>query len=86
MNFFQAQTFFKRMYPNKEIQFEFDEKCLGRVELEYTDGELNPIHHVENNKLKVTVFDMDAIYVDIAPHRQNFTTEALEAHAQIKLS
>ena len=86
MDFFQAQEFFKKMFPNSLVEFEFDKNCIRQVELIYTDGQPNPVHHVENHKVKVTVHGMEPVYVDIAPHRQNFTKEAIESHAQIKIA
>lgn len=72
MDFFQAQDFFKQMYPNKQITFQFDESCHRFHEIVYTDGSPNLIHHVENHKVKVTVEGMDPVYVPILPHRENF--------------
>jgi hypothetical protein len=70
MNFFEAQDFFKQMYPGKEMKFSFDQKCHRFYEIVITDGKPNPIHHVENNKVKVEVSGMDPIYVPIQPHRE----------------
>jgi len=70
MNFFEAQDFFKQMYPGKSIQYEFDKKCCRACEITYTDGIENPIHHVENNKVKITVEGMDSIYIPIELHRE----------------
>lgn len=78
MNFFQAQDLFKQMHPGKEIKFEFDEKCHRIHELVYTDGVPNPIHHVENNKVKVTVEGMDSIYVPIISHREVYKWEDIK--------
>jgi diaminopimelate epimerase len=71
MNLFEAQEFFKSMYPNKKINFEFDEKCHRLHEVVYTEGNPHVVHHVENNKVKVSVEGMDSMYVPIAPHREN---------------
>lgn len=70
MDYYQAKDFFKQMYPGKTITFEFDEKCHRFHQLVYTDGIPNPIHHIENNQIKVTVEGMDPIYVPIQPHRE----------------
>lgn len=78
MDFFQAQDFFKQMYPEKKISFEFDEKCQRVHELIYTDGKPNPFHHVENNKVKVTVEGQAPVYVAIMPHREVFTWEYMK--------
>jgi hypothetical protein len=72
MNFFQVQDFMKQMYPGKDIQFDFDDKCHRFYELVMTDGVANPVHHCECNKVKVMVEGMDPIYVPIAPHRLAF--------------
>lgn len=78
MNFFQAQDFFSQMYPGKKIIYEFDEKCHRFHELVYTDGIPNPVHHVENHKVKVTVEGMTPIYVPIMPHRECYTWAAIK--------
>lgn len=70
MDFLEAQDVFNKMYPLKKITFDFDEKCHRNYELVFTDGIPNPIHHIANNKVKVTVEGMDPIYVPILPHRE----------------
>lgn len=78
MDFFSAQDFFQKLYPGKDIKYEFDEKCHRKHELIYTDGIPNPVHHVENDKVKVTVEGSDPIYVPIAPHRECYEWEAIK--------
>lgn len=79
MNYFEAKEMFKKMYPEKKIDFEFDEKCHRVHELIYTDGKPNPVHHIENDKVKVSVEGMDAIYVPIQPHRECATWEHMKS-------
>lgn len=71
MDFFEAQDFFKNMYPGKKINYEFDDNCHRKVEIIHTDSKPNMIHHVECNKVKMTVEGMPAIYVPIMSHRFN---------------
>ena len=78
MNFFQVQEFFKQMHPCKTIIFTFDEKCHCMHEINYTDGIPNAIHHIENNKVKVSIEGMDPTYVSIQPHRQNISWEDIK--------
>ena len=78
MNYFEVQDFFKKLYPGKKIDFEFDDKCHRFHELVYVDGIPNEMHHVENHKVKVTVEGMDPIYVPIKPHRETWTWEAIK--------
>lgn len=77
MNFFEAQDLFRQIYPDKQITFEFDEKCQRVNEIIYTDGVPNEFHHIENNKVKVNVQGMDPVYVSIAPHREICTWQYL---------
>ncbi len=78
MDFIQAQDLFKNMFPGKTIKYEFDEKCHRFHELTYTDGIPNAIHHIENNKVKVTVQGMDSQYVSIKPHRECCSWETMK--------
>ena len=78
MDFFQTQDFFNQMHPGKEIKYEFDDKCHRVHELIYSDGKPHPHHHVENNKVKVTVEGQPAVYVTINPHREVFSWEAIK--------
>lgn len=78
MNIFEVQDLFRNMYPEKKVSFEFDEKCHRYHELVYTDGKPNPVHHVDNNKVKVTVEGMEPKYVDIDSHRENYTWDAMK--------
>lgn len=72
MNLYEAKDFFKQMYPNKQISFDFDEKCYRFLEIVMTDGKPNPTHHCECQKVKVMIEGMDPIYVPIQPHRLCF--------------
>lgn len=78
MNFFQAQDFFKKLYPGKNIFFEFDDKCHRFHELVFTDGKPHSLHHIECDKVKVTVEGNVPIYVDIVPHRFNLEWEEIK--------
>jgi len=78
VDFIQLQEFFKSMHPGKNITYEFDEKCHRFHELVYTDGVPNKVHHVENNKVKVTIEGQSPVYVPIMPHRENYTWDALK--------
>lgn len=69
MNFFETQDFFKEMYPNKLVTFTFDDNCVRQLECIMTEGLPNIHHHIEYNKVKVSVEDMPARYVPIQPHR-----------------
>jgi len=71
MNFYEAQDFFKNMYPNNLVIFEFDDFCHRVHEITYTDGKPDEMHHIECNKVKVTVqgMDINPIYVPIKAHR-----------------
>jgi hypothetical protein len=78
MNLFEAQNMFEKMHPGKKIDYQFDEKCHRVHELYYTDGKPNPIHHVESDKVKITVEGMEPIYISIAPHRECYTWEMIK--------
>ncbi len=78
MDLFQAKDFFKQLHPEKNISYEFDEKCHRIHELIYTDGEPNPVHHIENNKVKVTVEGQPSVYVSIMPHRECATWDHMK--------
>jgi hypothetical protein len=78
MNFFKLKEFFKQLHPGKQIFYEFDEKCHRTHELIYTDGIPNEMHHIENNRVKVTVDGQDPIYMDIIPHRECVTWEYMK--------
>lgn len=69
MDFFEAQEFFKKMFPDKLLKFEFDEKCYYSMECILTEGIPNIMHHVECRKVKVSVDGMPDQYVPIKPHR-----------------
>lgn len=59
------------MYPGKEIKYEFDAQCYRNKQLVFTDGKPNCVHHLECNKVKVTVEGMEPKYVPIQSHRFN---------------
>lgn len=78
MDFFQLQDFITQMNPGKKISYEFDEKCHRVHELIYTDGVPNPVHHIENNRVKVTVDSQEPKYISIMPHRECATWEYMK--------
>lgn len=69
MDFFEAQEFFKKMYPDKLIRYDFDESCHRLSELVFTEGLPNLVHHLECRQVKVTVDGQDPFYAPIKPHR-----------------
>lgn len=89
MNFYEAQKFFKNMYPDKKILFDFDAKCYGSLEIVHTDGLPNILHHVESNKVLVSVEGLSPFYVPIVPHRTIVTWQAVKefinSHADVAI-
>jgi hypothetical protein len=69
MNFYEAQDFFKKMYPDKKIDFSFDDNCLRQIEIVHTNGKPHTTHHLEYQNVKVDVEGQPSVYVPIAPHR-----------------
>ncbi len=69
MNFFEAQDFFKKLYPEKKIDFSFDDNCLHQVEIIYTNGKPHTTHHLEYHKVKMCIEGQDSVYLPISPHR-----------------
>ena len=80
MNFFEAQEVFKQMHSDKIVTFEFDKNCIGLMEIVHTDGKPNPVHHIEYQKVKVSIEGQDSIYFPIAPHRMCCSWEYVKAH------
>lgn len=78
MDYFQAENFFKNLFPDKEIFLEFDEKCIRQIECIMTDGLPHHKNHIEFNKLKATIEGMNPMYVDISPHRGILNWSALK--------
>jgi hypothetical protein len=80
MNFYEAQDFFKKMYTDKLVTFEFDNKCIRQIEAIHTDGEIHDINHVEYRQVKVTPQGLPSVYVPIQPHRMCIKAEDLKKH------
>lgn len=78
MNFFEAQEFFKKMYPDKLITFEFDDKCIAQIECIYTDGDIHMINHIEYRQVKCTPQGMPSTYIPIQPHRMMISAEEMK--------
>lgn len=78
MDLFELQEFMGKLYPEKKITYEFDEKCHRVHELIYTNGVPNPIHHVENDRVKVNVEGMAPVYSPIRPHREVYSWESMK--------
>ncbi len=82
MNYFEAQETFKKMYPDKNIAFDFDDNCVRIIECIYTDGELHYTNHIQYEKLKVSVDGMNPIYVPIQSHRMLIDADMLKSKIQ----
>lgn len=80
MNIYEAQDFFKNMYPEKKITFDFDLKCIRQIEIIQTDGFPNLLHNIEYQKLKVSIEGMEDLYVPILPHRMGIQWDVLKKH------
>lgn len=78
MNFYEAQEFFKKLYPDRLVTFDFDDKCIRHIECIYTDGQLHPTNHVEYQQVKVTPQGMPSQYVPIQPHRMILTANTIK--------
>jgi len=85
MDFFEAQEFFQKQYPNKEIKYEFDDSCHRFNEMVFTDGLPNMIHHIECRKVKVTPEGMDSFYASISPHRMAVSWVDMKKIAEAQL-
>ncbi len=82
MNYYEAQDAFKKMYPDRLVSFEFDGKCIRRVECVYTDGDMHMMNHIEYRHVKVTPKGMESIYVAIDPHREIITASTVKQKIQ----
>ncbi len=73
MDLYEAIEFFKGMFPDKQISYEFDDNCHRTLEFVLTDGLPNIVHHVECNKVKINIEGMPSQYVPIKPHRLGYS-------------
>lgn len=80
MNFFEAQEFFKKIYPDRLLTFEFDGKCIHQIEAIHADGEMREVNHIEYRYVKVTPQGLQSIYVPIQPHRMLISADELKKH------
>lgn len=69
MDLNQCQEFCAEMFPDKKIEYMFDEKCHKAICFIFTDGLPNTAHQIECHKVKVSVEGRDPFYVPITPHR-----------------
>ncbi len=65
MDIFQANEFFCDMFKNKKVTYDFDEKCICKVEFVCTNGRPHLIQKVECDKAKFMVEGMKPFYVPI---------------------
>lgn len=69
MDLYQAEEFFKNLYPSKKITMEFDQNCHREINFIFTKGSAHGINHIAFERVKVSVEGMEPQYVPIAPHR-----------------
>jgi len=70
MNIYECEELFKKLNPGKKVSLELDEKCHRTHEIIYTDGNPNPVHHIESTQVKVSIEGQESFYVPILPHRE----------------
>lgn len=69
MDIVETQKMFKELYPDHLVKFEFDEKGIRKCECIMTDGLPNLHHHLEFDKVRVTIDGVLDKYVPITTHR-----------------
>ncbi len=69
MNLYQVENYFKDIYKGKNVFLDFDMNCVRQMEIVYSDGKPHESHHLEYQKVRVTVDGTEPVYVSIAPHR-----------------
>lgn len=84
MDLYQVEEFMKEMYPGKELSYEFDDNCHRTVEMMFTNGAPNLVHHVECNRVKVNIPGEPSRYVPIAPHRIGTSWDAVKKYVNAK--
>lgn len=80
MNVYEAQDHVKQMYPDKLVILEFDEACLRLIEVIHTEGKPHSVHHVEYDRVKVSVDGITPFYMSIQPHRMCCTLQWVKDH------
>lgn len=84
MDLYELQEMLNTQNPDKKFTLEFDPICQRVIEIVLTDGSPNVVHHVEHNKVKVTIDGMQPYYFPIQPHRVNYTWSAIQSILQGK--
>lgn len=85
MNFAQAQETFNTMFPDKNKEYGFDEKCVHKMDAMFTDGNPHLAHYVEYNKVKVIIEGLPELYIPLMPfHRVMATWKFLKEKISTK--
>jgi len=72
MNIYDSQSLLVNMYPEKAIQFGYDDSCVQIYEINSMAESADASHYIQYNKLKAEVEDVDQpIYIPISPHRES---------------
>lgn len=79
MDLFSVKNLFNEMFHSSVIIYEFDKKCIKNIELNFNhiDSEILHIYYVEFNKVKITIDQQEARYVEISSHREVKTLEEI---------
>lgn len=73
MNIYEAKDTLKKMFADKLVTFDLDENCIKQMECVMTEGFPNMMHHIEFDKIKISVEGSSDQYIPIQPHRENMT-------------
>ena len=78
MNLYEAKETFEKLYPNKTVNISFDQKCYKKIEICFYDGLINENHHIEYDKVKMEIEDLEPTYIPIQPHRDTLSIDQVK--------
>jgi hypothetical protein len=86
MDIYQVEDLFKKIYKNKKVEISFDPLCVKTIEIGFLNGVPNEVHHLEFDRVKVTVDSAEDNYVDIMPHRDVMSFDDIDKRFFIKFT
>lgn len=79
MDIYQAEKLVRQLHGDN-AKLEFDDNCHREINFVFTEGKAHGVNHVAFNRVKVVADGVQPYYLDIQPHRMNWTWNALKKY------
>lgn len=86
MDIYELTEFLKERNAGVEPTFEFNQSCMKRLEINFTNGQAGEYHHIEYDHVMVNEENKAPYRMKIANHREMVRKEDVEERFGFKMA